>query len=54
MLDTIRELAKQLKYQKAILDALVPVQDLHAIEQCLEWYHHEHSIMEISIEYSHI
>eukprot|EP00698_Gefionella_okellyi_P002982 TRINITY_DN12815_c0_g1_i1.p1 TRINITY_DN12815_c0_g1~~TRINITY_DN12815_c0_g1_i1.p1 ORF type:complete len:705 (+),score=184.81 TRINITY_DN12815_c0_g1_i1:34-2148(+) len=37
MLDTIRELAKQLKYQKAILDAMVPVADLQAVEQCLEW-----------------
>lgn len=38
MLDTIRELARQLKYQKAIIDALIPVQELQAIEHCLEWY----------------
>jgi len=37
MLDTIRELARQLKYQKAIIDALIPVQELQAIEHCLEW-----------------
>jgi hypothetical protein len=38
MREMISELARQLKYQKAIIDALVPVPEVHAIEQCLEWY----------------
>jgi hypothetical protein len=37
MLDTIRELARQLKYQKAIIDTMIPAQELQAIEPCLEW-----------------